>query len=67
MASDGEMQWPEGFCDIGGRTFAWVFENRKEFVEFTMQKMDSPTGLFLEWKKYCRKHNQAIKKALLNV
>ena len=62
MSSDGELRWPEGFCDIGGRTFSWVFMNRKEFVEFTLEKMDSPTGLFLEWKNYCKEHSQSIKK-----
>ena len=37
---------------IGGKSFAWVYENRKEFVEFTVEKMDKPTKLFLKWKKY---------------
>ena len=38
--------------DIGGKSFAWVYENRKEFVEFTVEKMDKPTKLFLKWKEY---------------
>ena len=52
MTSNAELQWPEGFCDIGGRTFEWVFVNRKEFVEFTAEKMSEPTGLFAKWKKF---------------
>ena len=50
--------FPEGFMCIGGMTFSWVFENRKEFVEFTFEKMDKPTGLFKQWKDYvCRRIN----------
>ena len=48
-----EHCWPEGFCGIGGRTFLWVFNNKKDWVEFTLDKMKDPTGLFLEWKNYC--------------
>ena len=53
MASDGETRWPEGFMDIGGKSFDWVFQNRKEWVEFTLNEMKKPSGLFLEWKSYC--------------
>ena len=31
--------------------------NRAEFVKFTLEKMDSPSGLFLQWKNYCLKQN----------
>ena len=53
MSSDAEICWPEGFMCIGGRSFAWVFANREEFVKFTVDKMDSPSGLFKQWKDYC--------------
>ncbi len=46
--------FPENFMCIGERTFLWVFENRKEFVDFTVNEMDAPTGLFLKWQKYCK-------------
>ena len=52
MSSDAEICWPENFMCIGGRTFSWVYANRKEFVEFTAEKMDNPSGLFKQWKNY---------------
>ena len=45
--------WPENFCDIGGKTFLWVFENRKSFVEFTSDEMREPSGFFKKWHDYC--------------
>ena len=48
-----ENTWPDDFVDIGGKTFAWVWENRKEFVDFTLNDMTKPTGLFDVWMKYC--------------
>ena len=53
MSSDGKLRWPEGFCDIGGRTFEWVFKNKNEFVEFTVGEMKQTTGLFKKWRNYC--------------
>ena len=49
----GETRWPEGFMDIGGKTFEWVYVHRTEWVAFTLEKMDDPTGLFRDWKAYC--------------
>lgn len=46
--------FPENFMCIGCKTFEWVFENRKEFVEFTVNEMNEPKGLFLKWQKYCK-------------
>ena len=60
--SDGETCWPEGFMCIGGRTFSWVYDNRKEFVEFTLEKMDKPTKMFKLWKTYCLKQNRNVQK-----
>ena len=54
----GEMRWPKGFMNISDCSFRWVFDNKKEFVKFTLEKMDSPTGLFLEWKNYVLKQNR---------
>ena len=45
--------WPEGFMNIGGRSYKWVFDNKKEWVEFTVNKMTEPTGTFKVWKDYC--------------
>ena len=53
-----QTKWPEGFADIGGKTFDWVREHKHEWVDFTLNEMDSPSGLFLKWKTYLlnRKH-----------
>ena len=48
-----ETQWPKGFMDIGEKTFAWVYENRKEFVDFTLTDMTKPRGIFEVWQNYC--------------
>ena len=47
-----EICWPDGFSNIGGKTFKWVFDHKKEWVEFTAEKMSNPTKLFLDWKLY---------------
>ena len=47
--------WPSDFPDIGGKEFDWVFVNRAEFVHFTLNDMQEPTGFFKIWKNYCSK------------
>ena len=54
-----ENVWPSGFADIGDQTFAWVAENRPEWVDFTLHEMDEPSGLFLLWKTYLLKRKDA--------
>ena len=49
-----DIAWPAGFYDIGDRSFKWVFDNRKEFVDFTLTEMEVPSGLFLKWQDYCK-------------
>ncbi len=59
-----ELVFPINFMCIGDKTFIWVYENRKEFVDFTVTKMDKPTGLFQQWQSYCneqRKFEKEIK------
>ena len=59
-----DLAFPVNFMCIGERTFRWVFENRKEFVDFTVTKMDKPTGLLQQWQSYCneqRKFEKEIK------
>ena len=41
-----------------GKTFQWVYTNKKEFVDFTLTEMGSPTGMFKVWKEYCQKKNK---------
>ena len=46
------MYFPKNFCNVGGKSFDWVFDNKKGFVEHTVTEMTNPTGLFLEWQNY---------------
>ena len=48
--------FPTDFMCIGDRSFEWVYQNRPEFVEFTLTEMSNPTGLFLEWQEFCKAH-----------
>ena len=49
-----ELTWPDNFMDIGLKSFRWVYANRPEFVDFSMNDMEEPTGLFLTWQNYCK-------------
>ena len=51
-------RFPEGFMNVGGKTFQWVLENKQEFVDFTINEMNKPTGLFRQWKQYCMKYSK---------
>ena len=46
-------KFPVDFYDIGLRTFGWVYENKPEFVNFTLNKMSQTTGLYKVWQNYC--------------
>ena len=39
---------------LKGKSFEWVFHNKTEFVDFTLTEMNSPTGLWKIWQKYCK-------------
>ena len=54
------MQFPPNFCNIGEKSFDWVYVNKKEFVNHTIQDMKKPTGLFKKWLEYCK---ERIKKS----
>ena len=47
-----ETKWPEGFSNIGGKTFAWVRQNRQEWVDFSLNEMENPSGFFKKWQDY---------------
>ena len=49
-----KLTWPEGFMDIGNRTFDWVYTAKRDFVDFTLHEMETPSGLFKKWKSYCK-------------
>ena len=48
-----ENKIPMELPDVGGRSFLWVFENRQEFVDWTIHDMKCPTGFFKTWQDYC--------------
>ena len=48
-----EKRWPEGFSNIGGMTFQQTFEQRPEWVDFTLTEMKNPSGMFADWKDFC--------------
>ena len=39
---------------ISGKTFNDVFENNKEFVDFTVNNMSKGTGIFKFWIEYIK-------------
>ena len=57
-----EKKWPDGFCDIGGKTFQWVWENRKVFVDFCLTDMECATGMFKEFQEFCKKKGEVSQK-----
>jgi len=48
------MEFPPNFCNIGEKSFSWVYENKDEFVKHTLNDMKKPTGLFKQWFEYCK-------------
>ena len=50
--------WPEGFCDIGGKSFDWVYRNRPVFVKHTLEDMKEATGIFEAWQQFCIKRER---------
>ena len=50
--NDDNTVFPSLFPDVGGECFKYVFENRAEWVTFTLE-MSNCTGFFAVWKSYC--------------
>lgn len=61
MSNFSEIIWPTGFCDIGDLTFEQVFNTKKEFVDFTINDMEKPKGMFKKWKIYCLERSKKEK------
>ena len=57
---DFAERFPSDFFDLtmSNKTFEWVFNNKLEFVDFTLTEMIKPTGFFKQWKDYCVKLNK---------
>ena len=56
-----DLTFPANFMCIGDKSFKWVFENRKEFVDFTLTEMMEPTGLLARWQTYCKEQKKKLK------
>ena len=52
------IAFPNDFGDLAGLTFETVFEFKKEFVDFTLNEMETPTKLWLAWKIFCQKKTE---------
>lgn len=49
----GLMRFPKEFMNISQKAFWWVYDNRKEWVEFS-EKWKEATGLFKFWYLYVK-------------
>jgi len=49
--------FPDWFPDVGGKTFEWVKDNRKEFVNFVLNDMTKTSGLFAAFQTYLQNTN----------
>ena len=53
MDYDDKTLFPEIFPEVGGKEFLWVWNNKKEFCEFTIRDISKCTDFFLVWQNYC--------------
>ena len=49
-----DQTFPADFMCIGGKSFEMVYRHRKEFVDFTLNEMTEPKGLFKKWQDFCK-------------
>ena len=56
----GLIKFPEGFMNIGLKTFSWVYDNRAEWVKFS-EKWETATGLFQFWYLYVKLRGTLLK------
>ena len=57
----GEIKFPEGFNDAGGKTFCIVYDTLKDFVYFS-RHWENSTGLFKHWSRYIKLRDKKDKK-----
>ena len=51
---DGDQQiFPKNFFNVSERTFEWVFDNKPDYVDFTVKEMKNASGFFKVWQSYC--------------
>ena len=51
---DDLVLFPDMMPDIGGKTFLFAWENRPEWVDFTLS-WNKSTGIFKRWHLYCKR------------
>ena len=56
----GLMKFPKDFMNISEKTFSWVYENRTQWVEFSV-KWKNATGLFKFWYLYVKLRRSLVK------
>ena len=39
--------------DVGGKSYLWVYEHRKVFVNFVLNEISEATGFFKTFQDYC--------------
>ena len=57
----GEIKFPDGFNDAGGKTFEVVYDTLKDFVYFS-RHWEKATGLFKHWARYIELRDKRSKK-----
>ena len=40
---------------LKGKSFEWVFQHKKDWVDFCMKEMKEATGIFKVFQQYCSK------------
>ena len=53
-------KFPQDFFNIGGKTFEWVFQHKKDWVSFTLQDMEKTSGFFKIWQNYVKRKSKAV-------
>jgi len=46
-------KFPDDFGELAGLTFEQAYEIKKQFVDFTLNEMQNPTGLWKAWHDFC--------------
>ena len=57
---DGDKKlFPKHFFNVSERSFEWVYENKPDYVDFTLNEMKNTSGFFKEWQSYCKRKVKA--------
>ena len=57
---DGDKnKFPKHFFNVSERSFEWVYENKPDYVDFTINEMKNCSGFFKKWQSYCNRKFKA--------